>query len=133
MSDENEANNPYEAPTLSDEPLAKKDADGPKAKLHPAHWLVPFFGYAYLPVILIFRFLANLIIPQRQYGIAGTLIDVGTSLAVLISIATLIYVLTLIRLERRRNEQGTNTRAIKLYSNLSWILPLLLVFLLRFY
>ena len=47
MSDENEANNPYQAPTLSDEPLAKKDADGPKAKLHPVHWLFPIFGYAY--------------------------------------------------------------------------------------
>ena len=110
MSDENETNNPYQPPTLSDETLPKKDADGPKAKLHPVHWLVPIFGYAYVPVILIFRSLANLIIPQRQYGIAGTLIDVGTSLAVLIIIATLIYVLTLIRLERRRNEQGTNTR-----------------------
>ena len=47
MSDENEANNPYQAPTLSDEPLARKDADGPKAKLHPVHWLFPIFGYAY--------------------------------------------------------------------------------------
>ena len=133
MSDENETNNPYQAPTLSDEPLAKKDADGPKAKLHPVHWLVPIFGYAYVPAIFIYRSLANLIIPQGQYGITGTLIDVGTSLTVLIIIATLIYVLILIRLERRRNEQETNTRAIKLYSDLSWILPLLLVFLLRFF
>ena len=34
MSDENETNNPYQPPTLSDEPLAKKDADAPKAKPH---------------------------------------------------------------------------------------------------
>ena len=133
MSDENRTDTPYQPPAPSDEPLVQKDADGPKAKLHPVHWLVPIFGYAYVPAGFIFRSLANLIIPQRQYDIAGTLIDVGTSLTVLIIIATLIYVLILIRLERWRNEQGTNTRAIKLYSDLSWILPLLLVCLLRFF
>ena len=124
MSDENETDNPYKPPALGEETLVKQDAARAQAKLNPVHWLVPIFGYAYVPAIFIFRFLNNLIIPQGQYGIAGTLIDVGTSLAVLIIIATLIYVLILIRLERQRNEQGTNTRAIKLYSDLSWILPL---------
>ena len=133
MSDENETDNPYKPPALGEETLVKQDAARAQAKLNPVHWLVPIFGYAYVPAIFIFRFLNNLIIPQGQYGIAGTLIDVGTSLAVLIIIATLIYVLILIRLERQRNEQGTNTRAIKLYSDLSWILPLLLVLLLRFF
>ena len=133
MSDENETDNPYKPPALGEETLVKQDAARAQAKLNPVHWLVPIFGYAYVPAIFIFRFLNNLIIPQGQYGIAGTLIDVGTSLAVLIIIATLIYVLILIRLERQRNEQGTNTRAIKLYSDLSWILPLLLVCLLRFF
>ena len=56
MSDENETNNPYQAPTLSEEPLAKKDADGPKAKLNPIHWLLPIFGYACLPLVILLFF-----------------------------------------------------------------------------
>ena len=51
MSDDND--NPYQPPTLSDETLAKKDAARALAKLNPVHWLVPIFGYAYLPTILI--------------------------------------------------------------------------------
>ena len=53
MSDENRTDTPYQPPAPSDEPLVQKDADGPKAKLHPVHWLVPIFGYAYVPTILI--------------------------------------------------------------------------------
>ena len=45
MSDENKTDNPYQAPTLSDEPLVKQDTDGPKAKPHPANWWVPWLGY----------------------------------------------------------------------------------------
>ena len=132
MSDENETNNPYQAPALSDEPLAKKDAAKPKVKLHPVHWLVPIFGYAYVPAIFILGYLPRYTLSQGQSGIAEKPHNQAWLVA-LITIATLIYVLILIRLERWRNEQGTNTRAIKLYSDLSWILPLLLVFLLRFF
>ena len=56
MSDENETNNPYQAPMLSEEPLAKKDADGPQAKLNPIHWLLPILGYACLPLVILLFF-----------------------------------------------------------------------------
>ena len=132
MSDESKTDNPYQPPGPSDEPLAKKDADGPKAKLNLVHWLVPIFGYAYVPAIFIFGYLPRYTLSQGQFGIAEKPHN-QVWLVALIIIATLIYVFILIRLERRRNEQGTNTRAIKLYRDLSWILPLLLVFLLRFF
>ena len=53
MSDENQTNNPDQPPVPSDEPLVKKDADGPKAKPDPIHWLLPILGYAYVPVVLL--------------------------------------------------------------------------------
>ena len=53
MSDENRTDNPYQPPALRDEPLAKKDANGPKAKLHPVHWLLPILGYVYVPPMFI--------------------------------------------------------------------------------
>ena len=52
MSDENETNNPYQPPALSDETLAKKDADGPKARPHPANWWIPWLGYGYVPLVI---------------------------------------------------------------------------------
>ena len=53
MSDENQTNNPDQPPVPSDEPLVKKDADGPKAKPDPIHWLLPILGYAYVPIVLL--------------------------------------------------------------------------------
>ena len=44
MSDENKTDNLYQAPTLSDEPLVRKGADGPKTRLNRVHWLVPILG-----------------------------------------------------------------------------------------
>ena len=136
MSDDND--NPYQPPGPSDKPLSRKDADGPKTRLNPVHRLVPIFGYAYVPAIFIFGYLPRYTLSLGQFGIAEkphnqVWLIALIILVALIIIATLIYVFILIRLERRRNEQGTNTRAIKLYSDLSWILPLLLVFLLRFF
>ena len=137
MSDENKTDNPYQPPAPSVEPLAKQDADAPKAKLHPVHWLVPILGYAYVPAIFILGYLPRYTLSQGQSGMANkphNQVWVVDSITIAtLTIATLIYVFILIRLERRRNEQGTNTRANKLYSDLSWILPLLLVFLLRFF
>ena len=52
MSDENETDNPYQPPTLSDEPLAKEDADGTKAKPDPIHWQIPWLGYGYVPLVI---------------------------------------------------------------------------------
>ena len=52
MSDKNKTDNPYQPPAPSDEPLAKKDAVKPKARLNPVHRLVPIFGYAYVPALL---------------------------------------------------------------------------------
>ena len=52
MSDANETNNPYQAPTLSDESLAKNGADAPKAKPHPANWWIPWLAYGYVPLVI---------------------------------------------------------------------------------
>ena len=59
MSDDNETNNPYQAPTLSDETLAKKDADGPKAKPHPANWWIPWLAYGYVPLVIGLSFISG--------------------------------------------------------------------------
>ena len=59
MSEENETNNPYQPPALSDEPLAKQDTDGPKAKPHPANWWVPWLGYGYVPLVIGLMFISE--------------------------------------------------------------------------
>ena len=58
MSDENETDNPYQPPTLSDEPLAKEDANGTKAKPDPIHWQIPWLGYGYVPLVMGLMFLS---------------------------------------------------------------------------
>ena len=127
MSDEDKTNNPYQPPAPSDEPLAKQDADTPKAKLNPVHWLVPIFGYAYVPAIFIFDYLVVYNRSQEQSGFAGTLFDIEKPLKVLIGIALPVYVVVILFFGWRRHKQGTNTRGIKLYNQLSLILALLYV------
>ena len=125
MSNENKTENPYQAPTLSDEPLAKKDAAKTKAKLNPVHWLVPIFGYAYVPAIFIVASLPDYAISQRMYGIAGTLNQIVEPFALLILIVLPVYVVAILLLGWRRHRQGTNTLVISLYHGLSLILPTL--------
>ena len=126
MSDENKTENPYQAPTLSDEPLAKKDAAKTKAKLNPVHWLVPIFGYAYVPAIAIVASLPDYAISLRIAGFLGTADDNAMVLAVYIIYVLPVYVVVILFLGWRRHRQGTNTTGMKLYHGLSLILPTLL-------
>ncbi len=126
MSDENKTENPYQAPTLSDEPLAKKDAAKTKAKLNPVHWLVPIFGYAYLPAFRIFEHLYWYARSLGQYGIAEMISSFVEFLWSGILILLPIYLVVILFLGWRRHRQGTNTTGMKLYHGLSLILPALL-------
>ena len=126
MSDKNETDNPYQPPTLSNESLAKKDADGPKAKLNPVHWLVPIFGYAYVPAIFIVASLPDYAISLRIHGFVGTADENAMVLAVYIIFVLPVYVVVILLLGWRRHRQGTNTTGMKLYHGLSLILPTLL-------
>ena len=110
MSDENKTDNPYQAPATRGEPLAKQDAAKPKAKLNPVHWLVPIFGYAYLPTILINE---------------AELENYGLSLVNLSIFVPPIYVAAILLLGWQRYRQGTNTLVINLYHGLSCMLPVL--------
>ena len=126
MSDKNETDNPYQPPALSDETLAKKDAAKTKAKLNPVHWLVPIFGYAYVPAGYILSSLAESARSQEQYGIWRTLEEFGNSYVILIILVLPVYVVVILFLGWRRHRQGTNTTGMKLYHGLSLILPTLL-------
>ena len=125
MSDENETNNPYQAPTLSDEPLVRKGADGPKTRLNRVHWLVPILGYAYVPAGYILASLAEYARSQEQYGIWRTLEEFGNWYVILIILVLPVYVVVILFLGWRRHRQGTNTTGMNLYHGLSLILPTL--------
>ena len=118
MSDENETNNPYLAPATSDEPLAKQDAEGRKAKLNPVHWLLPILGYAYVPAIFILDNLGRYYWPYRNW------------LGILSIFVLPVYVVGVLLLGWQRHRKGTNTLGIKLYHGLSLILPTLWYFCL---
>ena len=113
MSDENETNNPYQPPTLSDEPLAKKDADGAQAKLDPIHWQVPWLGYGYVPLVI------GLI--SISYDPPSILYPSGLALLLLLPV----YGLFIFKLTAQRNQQGTNSVGLTLFQMLS-IVPLIL-------
>ena len=120
MSNKNDTDNPYQPPAPSDEPLAKKDADGPKAKLNLVHWLVPIFGYAYVPAIFIFQdqFLG--------YSIEEMLdVSVRPADFVYFFIPFPVYVIVILFLDWRRNSKGRNTIGMILYHGLSLTLPAL--------
>ena len=120
MSDENETNNPYQAPTLSDEPLVRKGAHGPKTRLNRVHWLVPILGYAYVPAIFIF---------QHQflgYRIEELPLDVSIRPADFrFFLPFTVYVIVILFLDWRRNSKGRNTIGMILYHGLSLTLPAL--------
>ena len=93
MSDENKTDNPYQAPTLSDETLAKKDADAPKAKPHPANWWIPWLAYGYVPLVIGLLF---------SSGSFGLFILSGFALLFLLPV----YGLVILKLTAQRNQQG---------------------------
>ena len=120
MSDENETNNPYQAPTLSEEPLAKKDADGPKAKPDPIHWQIPWLGYGYVPLVIGLLF---------SSGSFGLFILSGFALLFLLPV----YGLVILKLTAQRNQQGANSLGLTLFQILSMVLPILwLLFVMNF-
>ena len=118
MSDKNKTENPYQAPALSDETLAKKDADAPKARLNPVHWLLPILGYVYVPPMFILDLLGSYYWPYRNW------------LGILSIFVLPVYVVGILLLGWQRHRKGTNTLGIKLYHGLSLILPILWFFCL---
>ena len=123
MSDENETDNPYQAPMLSNEPLVRKGADGPKTRLNRVHWLVPILGYAYVPAFFTFAILSEYTNWLGQDGIAETLDSIYVFGRFGIFIFLPIYLVVILFLGWRRHRQGTNTTGMKLYHGLSLILP----------
>ena len=115
MSDENETNNPYQPPTLSDEPLAKKDADGAQAKLDPIHWQVPWLGYGYVPLVI------GLI--SISEGIDRFYILFYSALALLLLLP--VYGLFILGLTAQRTPRETNSVGLTLFQILSTVLPIL--------
>ena len=111
MSDENQNNYPDQPPVPSDETLVKKDADGPKAKPDPIHWLLPILGYAYVPVVLLLASNQGDARGFLQFSLVVSLFGVP------------FYAAMLFGLNRMRNEQGTNTPGLKVYHGLSLIPP----------
>ena len=125
MSDENETDNPYQPPTLSDEPLVRKSADGPKTRLNRVHWLVPILGYAYVPSFFTFAILYEYARSLGQDGIAETLNSIAVFLWFGIFILLPIYLVVILFLGWRRHRQGINTTGMNFYHGLSLILPTL--------
>ena len=118
MSDANETNNPYQAPTLSDESLAKKGADAPKAKPHPANWWIPWIGYGYIPLVI------GLI--SISEGIDRFYILFYSALALLLLLP--VYGLVILGLTAQRTLRKTNSVGLTLFQILSMVLPILWFF-----
>ena len=125
MSDENETNNPYQPPALSDETLAKRDADGPKAKPHPANWWIPWLGYGYVPLVI-----GLLSVTDDSYY--------DRYFAWLLSVSALffllpVYGLVILGLTAQRTLRKTNSVGLTLFQILSMVLPILwLLFVMNF-
>ena len=123
MSDENETDNPYQPPAPSDEPLAKKDADGPKAKPHPFHWWIPWLGYGYVPLVI------GLI--SISEGIDRFYILFNSAFALLLLLP--VYALVILGLTAQRTLRKTNSIGLTLFKILSMVLPILwLLFVMNF-
>ena len=120
MSDENETGNPYQPPALSDETLAKKGGDGPKAKPHPANWWIPWLGYGYVPLVI------GLIIADDD-GFDRYYIFVDSALALLFLLP--VYGLVILGLTAQRTLRKTNSVGLTLFQILSMVLPILWLFL----
>ena len=123
MSDENKTDNSYQPPSLSDEPLVKQDADGPKAKPHPFHWWVAWLGYGYVPLVI------GLI--SISEGIDRFYILFYSALALLLLIP--VYGLVILGLTAQRRLRKTNSIGLTLFQILSMVLPILwLLFVMNF-
>ena len=121
MSDKNETDNPYQAPTLSDEPLVKQDTDGPKAKPHPANWWVPWLGYGYVPLVMGLMFISEDPFPIFIFS--------GIALVYLLPV----YGLVILGLTAQRTLRKTNSVGLTLFQILSMVLPILaLLFVMNF-
>ena len=116
MSDENKTDNPYQAPTLSDESLAKKGGDAPKAKPHPANWLIPWLGYGYVPLVI--GLLSVTDAGEERY--TWWLLSVS-SLFFLLPV----YGLVILGLTAQRTLRKTNSVGLTLFQILSMVLPIL--------
>ena len=113
MSDENKTDNPYQPPALSDEPHAKQNADGPKAKPHPANWWIPWLGYGYVPLVMGLMFISGDPFP--------ILIFSGIALVYLLPV----YGLVILGLTAQRILRKTNSVGLTLFQILSMVLPIL--------
>ena len=120
MSDENETNNPYQPPTLSDETLAKKGGDAPKAKPRPANWLIPWLGYGYVPLVIGLIFNADIDNNDRYH----TFINSAFALLFLLPV----YGLAILGLTAQRTLRKTNSVGLTLFQILSMVLPILWFF-----
>lgn len=120
MSDNNEPNNPYHPPLLSDKPLAKAGTDSPNAKLHPVHLLFPLVGYAYIPVVFMLAYLL------AAPGVDKKYLEVlfGSSFYLLFPGLPL-YAGVLLFLDHARKKRGRNSCALVIYHGLSLLLPVL--------
>ena len=121
MSDANETNNPYQAPTLSDESLAKKGADAPKAKPHPANWWIPWLGYGYVPLVIGLIYIAD------DDGFNRYYIFINSAFALLFLLP--VYGLAILGLTAQRTLRKTNSVGLTLFQILSMVLPILWLFL----
>ena len=117
MSDENKTNNPYQPPTLSDESLAKKDAEGPKAKPHPANWWIPWVWYGYVPLVTGLWFISE-----------DLFMLIISTVALLLLLP--VYGLVIFGLTLKRTLQKTNSAGLTLFQILSVVLPFLWLLLL---
>ena len=123
MSDENKTDNSYQPPSLSDEPLAKQDADGPQAKPDPIHRQVAWLGYGYVPLVI------GLI--SISEGIDRFYILFYSALALLLLIP--VYGLVILGLTAQRRLRKTNSIGLTLFLILSMVLPILwLLFVMNF-
>ena len=118
MSDENNTDTPYQPPTLTDEPLAKKDADGPQAKPDPIHRQVQWLGYGYVPLVI------GLI--SISEGIDRFYILFYSAFALLLLLP--VYGLVILGLTAQRTLRKTNSVGLTLFQLLSMVLPILWFF-----
>ena len=117
MSDENKTDNPYQPPALSDEPLAKKDADGPKAKPHPANWWIPWLGYGYVPLVIGLLSVTD----DSNYDRYSAWVLSAAALFYLLPV----YGLVILGLTAQRILRKTNSVGLTLFQILSMVLPIL--------
>ena len=123
MSDENKTDNPYQPPTLSDESLAEKDADGTKAKPHPFHWWVAWLGYGYVPAFIV----PVIALIAQDKGADAWMIGAYSTLALFFLLP--VYGLVILGLTAQRTLRKTNSVGLTLFQILSMVLPILWVIL----